>query len=107
MPANVQPILVAERVPKGKQLCSCLTLLINAFNSRGQDQRRKRPRIMDTSTLRLVMAAARTLWFIDPVECGTGLQLKRHPGPVGTCLQAAGVDPAVLTVWQELVAQEL
>ena len=33
--------------------------------------------------------------------------LKRDPGPVRTCLQAAGADPAVLTVWQELVAQEI
>jgi hypothetical protein len=34
-------------------------------------------------------------------------ELKRDPGPVSTCLQAAGADPAVLTVWQELVAQEI
>jgi hypothetical protein len=33
--------------------------------------------------------------------------LKRAPGPVTDCLQAAGADPAVLTVWQELVAQEI
>ena len=34
-------------------------------------------------------------------------ELKCDPGPVSTCLQAAGADPAVLTVWQELVAQEI
>jgi hypothetical protein len=33
--------------------------------------------------------------------------LKHAPGPVADCLQAAGADPAVLTVWQELVAQEI
>jgi hypothetical protein len=33
--------------------------------------------------------------------------LKRDPGPVRTCLQTAGADPVVLTIWQELVAQEI
>jgi hypothetical protein len=34
-------------------------------------------------------------------------ELKRDPGPVRTCLQAVGVEPAVLAVWQELVTQEI
>jgi hypothetical protein len=34
-------------------------------------------------------------------------ELKRAPGPVVDCLRVAGADPAVLTVWQELVAQEI
>jgi hypothetical protein len=34
-------------------------------------------------------------------------ELKRDPGPVGDCLRAAAADPAVLTVWKELVAQEI
>jgi hypothetical protein len=34
-------------------------------------------------------------------------ELKRDPGPVRTRLEAAGVDPVVLAVWQELVTQEL
>jgi hypothetical protein len=33
--------------------------------------------------------------------------LKRDPGPVTECLRAAGADPAVLTVWTEIVAQEI
>jgi hypothetical protein len=33
--------------------------------------------------------------------------LKRDPGPVSERLQAAGVTPAVLAVWRELVAQEI
>ena len=33
--------------------------------------------------------------------------LKRDPGAVGDCLQAAGADPAVLAAWHELVAQEI
>lgn len=33
--------------------------------------------------------------------------LKRHPGPVSACLLAAGVDPAVLAVWQDLVTEEI
>ena len=50
----------------------------NAFDGLGQDQCRKRQRIMGANTFRLVMAAARTLWFIDHVECGTALNLCRY-----------------------------
>lgn len=34
-------------------------------------------------------------------------ELKRDTGPVADRLHAAGADPAVLAVWQELVAQEI
>ena len=47
----------------------------NAFNGLGQDQCRKRQRILGANTFRLVMAAARTLWFIDQVERGTTFNL--------------------------------
>jgi DDE superfamily endonuclease len=50
----------------------------NAFDGLGQDQCRKRQRIIGANTFRLVMAAARTLWFIDHVECGTPLNLCRY-----------------------------
>jgi hypothetical protein len=50
----------------------------NAFDGFGQDQCRKRQRIMGANTFRLVMAAARTLWFIDQVERGTGVHLCRY-----------------------------
>lgn len=50
----------------------------NAFDGLGQDQCRKRQRIMGANTFRLVMAAARTLWFIEHVERGTGVPLCRY-----------------------------
>ena len=34
-------------------------------------------------------------------------RLKRHPGPVNDCLQAAGAAPEVIEAWQALVAQEI
>jgi hypothetical protein len=50
----------------------------NAFDGLGQDQCRKRQRIMGVNTLRFVLAAARTLWFIDRVEHGTEVPLCRY-----------------------------
>ena len=50
----------------------------NAFDGLGQDQCRKRQRIMGANTLRLVLAAARTLWFIAHVDRGTGVPLCRY-----------------------------
>lgn len=50
----------------------------NAFDGLGQDQCRKRQHIMGANTLRLVLAAARTLWFIDRVEYGTEVNLCRY-----------------------------
>jgi DDE superfamily endonuclease len=50
----------------------------NAFDGLGQDQCRKRQRIVGANTFRLVMAAARTLWFIGQVECGTTFNLCRY-----------------------------
>jgi hypothetical protein len=50
----------------------------NAFDGLGQDQCRKRQRILGANTFRLVMAAARTLWFIDQVERGTTFNLCRY-----------------------------
>ena len=50
----------------------------NAFDGLGQDQCRKRQRIIGANTFRLVMAAARTLWFIDHVKCGTTFNLCRY-----------------------------
>jgi hypothetical protein len=47
----------------------------NACDGLGQDQCRKRQRILGANTFRLVMAAARTLWFIGQVEHGTGWNL--------------------------------
>jgi hypothetical protein len=50
----------------------------NAFAGLGQDQCRKRQRIVGAHPLRLVMAAARTLGFIAHVARGTGVPLCRY-----------------------------
>jgi hypothetical protein len=50
----------------------------NAFDGLGQDQCRKRQRIVGANTFRLVMAAARTLWFIGQVERSSKVNLCRY-----------------------------
>jgi len=50
----------------------------NAFEGLGQDQCRKRQRIIGANTCRFVMAAARTRWFLDQVERSTGVNLWRY-----------------------------
>jgi hypothetical protein len=50
----------------------------NAFDGLGQEQCRKWPRIVSANTFRLVMTAARTLWFIAHVERSPGVPLCRY-----------------------------
>ena len=50
----------------------------NTFDGLGRDQCRKRQRIVGANTLRLVMAAARTLWFIEQAERSPALNLQRY-----------------------------
>ena len=50
----------------------------NAFDGLGQDQCRKRQRIIGANTFRLVLAAARTLWFIEHVDRGMEVPLCRY-----------------------------
>lgn len=50
----------------------------NAFAGLGQDQCRKRQRILGANTLRLVLAAARTLWFMAHVDRGAEVPLCRY-----------------------------
>ena len=50
----------------------------NAFAGLGQEQCRKRQHIVGANTLRLVLAAARTLWFLDQVERCPRLNLQRY-----------------------------
>jgi hypothetical protein len=50
----------------------------NAFAGLGQDPWRTRERIIGANTWRLVLAAARTLWFIDRVEHGPEVPLCRY-----------------------------
>jgi hypothetical protein len=50
----------------------------NAFTGLGQDQCRKRERVVGANTLRLVLAAARTLWFVESTTQGIPLPLGRY-----------------------------
>jgi hypothetical protein len=50
----------------------------NAFAGLGQEQGRKHQRIVGANTVRLVLAAARTLGFIDQVERGMTFTLCRY-----------------------------
>ena len=50
----------------------------NAYDGLGQDQCRKWRRISGVNTFRLVLAAARTLWFIQQVEHSTTVNLCRY-----------------------------
>jgi len=50
----------------------------NAFAGLGQDQCRKVERVVGANTLRLVLAAARTLWFLERTRHTEGLDLCRY-----------------------------
>ncbi len=50
----------------------------SAFDGVGQDQCRKVARIVGANTLRLVLAAARTLWFLERTDRTGGLDLGRY-----------------------------
>jgi hypothetical protein len=50
----------------------------NAFDGLGRDQCRKRQCIVGANTFCLVMAAARTLWFMAHVDRGTAVPLCRY-----------------------------
>src|SRR5262249_2916208 len=50
----------------------------HAFDGLGQEQCRKRQHIVGANTFRFVMAAARTLWFIDHIERHPSLNLQRY-----------------------------
>jgi hypothetical protein len=49
----------------------------NAFAGFGQDQCRKRERVVGANTLRLVLTAARTLWFVEQTSRAVPLDLRR------------------------------
>lgn len=50
----------------------------NAFAGFGQDQCRKRQRVVGANTLRLVLAAARTLWFVEHAARTPATELGRY-----------------------------
>ena len=49
----------------------------NAYAGFGQDQCRKYARVVGANTLRLVLAAARTLWFVEQASRTAALDLTR------------------------------
>jgi hypothetical protein len=50
----------------------------NGFDGLGQDQCRQWQRISGVNTFRLVLAATRTLWFIQQVESSAPVNLRRY-----------------------------
>jgi hypothetical protein len=50
----------------------------NAFTGFGQDQCRKVTRVVGANTFRLVLAAARTLWFVEQASRTDALDLTRY-----------------------------
>jgi DDE superfamily endonuclease len=50
----------------------------NALAGFGQDQCRKRERVVGANTLRLALVAARTLWFVETTARATPLPLQRY-----------------------------
>jgi len=50
----------------------------NAFPGFGQDQCRKHARVVGANTLRLVLAAARTVWFVEQASRTASLNLTRY-----------------------------
>ena len=50
----------------------------NAFAGFGHDQCRKRERVVGANTLRLVLAAARTLWFVEHTARTPATELRRY-----------------------------
>jgi DDE superfamily endonuclease len=50
----------------------------NAFAGLGQDQCRKYERVVGANTLRLVLAAARTLWFVKHASQTPAIELRRY-----------------------------
>ena len=50
----------------------------NAFTGFGQDQCRKYTRVVGANTLRLLLAAARTLWFVEQASRTHALDLTRY-----------------------------
>jgi hypothetical protein len=50
----------------------------NAYAGFGHDQCRKRARVVGANTLRLVLAAARTLWFVEHAARTPAIELRRY-----------------------------
>jgi hypothetical protein len=50
----------------------------NAFTGFGHDQCRKRERVVGANTLRLLLAAARTLWFVEHAARTPALELQQY-----------------------------
>jgi Transposase DDE domain len=73
----------------------------NAFAGFGQDQCRKRERVVGANTLRLVLAAARTLWFLEQLRPAAPLFLQRHRPWYRQKSAPSQLD--ILWIWREAV----
>ncbi len=98
-PANRQLVDVraVESLPAAQRIADILVMVpveLIASKVRAYHQRRGRPK-------------SGTDWRDLALLLLTFPEFKHDPGPVRACLHAAGVDPAVLAVWRELVTQEL
>ena len=90
-------IRVVESLPAAQRLADILVMApaeLIASKVQAYYQRRGRPK-------------SGTDWRDLALLLLTFPELKRDPGPVRTCLQAVGAEPAVLAVWQELVTQAI
>ena len=90
-------VRLVETMPAAQRIADVLVLApveLIASKVRAYHQRRGRPK-------------SGTDWRDLALLLLTFPAFKRDPGPVRDCLERDGADPAVLAVWQELVAQEI
>jgi hypothetical protein len=71
----------------------------NAFAGFGQDHCRKRERVVGANTLRLVLAAARTLWFVEHAARTPPIDLRRYRP--WYCQKSAPSQLDILWTWRE------
>ena len=71
----------------------------NAFAGFGQDHCHKRERVVGANTLRLVLAAARTLWFVEHAARTPPIDLRRYRP--WYCQKSAPSQLDILWTWRE------
>jgi DDE superfamily endonuclease len=71
----------------------------NAVTGFGQDQCRKRERVVGANTLRLVLAAARTLWFVEQTARRPAIELRRYRP--WYCRKVAPSQLDIVWTWRE------
>ena len=71
----------------------------NAYAGFGHDQCRKRKRVVGANTLRLVLAAARTLWFVEHAARTPAIELSRYRPWYRQKIAPAQLD--IVWTWRE------